>query len=121
MLQDIAGVFYNRLEENMNLGSDVTTYYAFQIDLAESDLTTKQINTENPYNTRTSSMNGKLPVGPICNPSAKAIAAAIHPTEHYYYYFVSDKNGQTYFSETYNEHQKIIQQLKSQGLWYTYE
>ena len=48
----IASVFYNRLRTNMSLGSDVTTYYAFQIDLAASDLSTEQINTYNPYNTR---------------------------------------------------------------------
>lgn len=50
----IAGVFMNRLNSGMNLGSDVTTYYAFGVDMSESDLTTTQINTENPYNTRRS-------------------------------------------------------------------
>ena len=117
----IAGVFYNRLKSNMSLGSDVTTYYAYQIDLAESDLTTNQINTYNPYNTRGPNMNGKLPIGPICNPSASAMKAAINPEENSYYYFVSDKTGKTYYTKNYNEHQKLIQELKSQGLWYVYE
>ena len=73
----IAGVFYNRLEENMNLGSDVTTYYAFQIDLAESDLTTKQINTENPYNTRYK--DGMLTSIETITPPIPVIAAMINP------------------------------------------
>ena len=117
----IAGTFYNRLKAKMNLGSDVTTYYAFQIDLSESDLTTAQINTENPYNTRTPNMAGKLPVGPICNPSVSAIKAAINPEQNKYYYFVSDKTGKMYFSENYNDHQKIIKDLKNNNMWYTYE
>lgn len=117
----IAGVFYNRLNTNMSLGSDVTTYYAFNIDLAESDLTTTQINTYNPYNTRGPNMNGKLPVGPICNPSSTAIKAAITPDVSDYYYFVSDKTGKTYFTKNYSEHQKLIQQLKNDGMWFTYE
>ena len=38
----IAGVFENRLHSNMNLGSDVTTYYALQYPMT-SDLTTEQL------------------------------------------------------------------------------
>lgn len=117
----ISGVFYNRLNSNMPLGSDVTTYYAFQINLSESDLTSSQINTENPYNTRCSNMNGKLPVGPICNPSKDAIEAALNPIQSDYYYFVSDKTGKTYFTKNYSEHKKITKELKDSGMWYTYE
>ena len=66
-------------------------------------------------------MNGKLPVGPICNPSESAIKAVISPEESDNFYFVSDKTGKTYFTKNYNEHQKLIQQLKADGLWFTYE
>ena len=31
--KNIAGVFINRLNKKMSLGSDVTTYYAFKIEL----------------------------------------------------------------------------------------
>ena len=34
----IAGVFYNRLDKKMTLGSDVTTYYAVQKDMTEVSL-----------------------------------------------------------------------------------
>ena len=117
----ISSVFYNRLKSKMSLGSDVTTYYAFQIDLTQSDLTNEQINTYNPYNTRGPNMNGKLPVGPICNSSKEAIEAAIYPENSDYYYFVSDKSGKTYFTKNYNEHQKIVKELKDNNLWYEYE
>ena len=105
----------------MNLGSDVTTYYAFQINMADSDLTQKQINTANPYNTRHSSMAGKLPVGPICNSSKSSLDAALSPKETEAFYFVADKNGQVYFTKNYSEHTKKIQELKNKDLWYTYE
>ena len=58
----IAGVFINRLNSKMSLGSDVTTYYAFNVDMKDSDLTKNQINTYNPYNTRGPNMEGKIPV-----------------------------------------------------------
>ena len=118
---EIAGVFINRLESGMKLGSDVTTYYAFQLNMADGDLTKKQLNTENPYNTRGPNMEGKLPVGPICNSSKSALDAALSPKETDAYYFVADKNGQVYFTENYSEHTKIIQELKDKGLWYVYE
>lgn len=59
--KDIASVFYNRLKANMSLGSDVTTYYAFRIQMGERDLYKSEINTFNPYNTRGPNMEGKLP------------------------------------------------------------
>lgn len=65
-------------------------------------------------------MEGKLPVGAICNPSKSAIYAVIYPTSSDYYYFVADKNGEIYFSKTYSEHQSTITELKESGLWYEY-
>ena len=118
--QGIAGVFLNRLDSEMSLGSDVTTYYAFGLDMATEELTTKQLNTENPYNTRGPNMKGKLPVGPICSPSKSAIYATLNPENTDCYYFVADKNGEIYFSKTYSEHEATIEELQSEGLWYEY-
>lgn len=118
---EIIGVFYNRLTDGMKLGSDVTTYYAFKVDMGERDLTTKELNTENPYNTRGPNMEGKIPVGPIDNPSKSAIEATLNYTETDAYYFVADKNGKVYFTKNYNEHNAKIKELKNADLWYTYE
>lgn len=117
----IAGVFYNRLKNNWSLGSDVTAYYGAGVELSERDLTTIELNDNNPYNTRSSSMIGKLPIGPICNPSIESIEASIYPEEHDYYYFVSDKNGKTYFTKTDSEHLAKKNELIKAGLWYTYD
>ena len=118
--KNIAGVFINRLNKGIALGSDVTTYYAAKIDLGERDLYKSEINSNNPYNTRSAQNAGKLPVGPICNPSKEAIDAVINYQANDYLYFVADKNMKVYFNKTDAEHNKTIKQLKSSGLWYEY-
>lgn len=60
--KDVSSVMYNRLAAKMSLGSDVTTYYAWRIELGERDLYGSEITTYNPYNTRGPNMEGKLPV-----------------------------------------------------------
>ena len=112
----IVGVFQNRLSKGMNLGSDVTTYYAFN-QAMDKDLTSEMFNTYNPYNTRSSAMAGKLPIGPICNPSKGSILASINPTKSDYYYFVADKNGNVYYTKTSSEHSAKVKELKEKGDW----
>ena len=117
----VAGVFYNRLNSKMSLGSDVTTYYAERIDNWSRDLKQSELDKCNNYNTRSNCLVGKLPIGPICNPSIKSLSAAIEPTNHKYYFFVADKNGKTYFNETYAKHSSTVSRLKKEGLWIEYE
>ena len=115
--KSIAGVFYNRLDINMSLGSDVTTYYAFKVEMSERDLTSTEFNTYNAYNTRGPQMNGMIPVGPICNPSKESIEAVVEPTKHDYYYFVADKKKKVYFSKTSQEQSETISEIKRKGDW----
>jgi UPF0755 protein len=115
--EKVARVFYNRLDNNMSLGSDVTTYYGAKVNVGERDLYQTEILDENAYNTRSASMAGKLPVGPICNPSLSAIKGSIDPSPNNYLYFVADKNGKVYFNTNDSGHQKTIAELKKQGLW----
>lgn len=118
--EKISRVIYNRLNKKMSLGSDVTTYYAVRVEIGERNLYSKEIETYNAYNTRGPNMAGKLPIGPICNPSDESIDAALHPENGDYLYFVADKNGDIYFTNTYEEHQAQIAQLKRKGLWFEY-
>ena len=118
--KEIIGVFYNRLRIKMSLGSDVTAYYAFKVDMGERNLTTQEINTENSYNTRGPNMSGKIPVGPIDNPSKSAIEATLNYKQTDNLYFVADKNGKVYFTKNYESHQAMISKLKREGLWFTY-
>ena len=112
----IMGIFKNRLNKNMNLGSDVTTYYALQYPMT-SDLSGAQFDTVNPYNTRSNTMNGKLPVGRICNPSLSSIKASLNPTSSDYLFFVADKHGKIYYTKTSSEHDKKVKELKDKGDW----
>ena len=112
----IAGIFENRLNAGMNLGSDVTTYYAFQIKMTEP-LDGSLFQTSNPYNTRAADMGGKMPVGPICNPDESSIISAVSPTENDYYYFVADSEKNIYYSRNDAEHQATIDRLKKEGKW----
>ena len=118
--KNIVGVFYNRLNNGMSLGSDVTTYYAIGVDMSERDLYQSEIDDVNAYNTRSPQAGGMIPVGPICNPSYESIDATINYNENDYFFFVADKNNNVYFSKTNSEHQEIINRLISEGLWYTY-
>ncbi len=118
--KDVSSVIYNRLEKNMAIQSDVTTYYAFKIDMGDRDLYQKEIDTYNPYNTRGPNMEGKLPVGPISSVSKLSIEAAIEPSNTDYLFFVADKSGKVYFSRTNSEHNQIISELKTKGLWFEY-
>ena len=115
--KDIAGLFYNRLKAKMSLGSDPTSYYGAKKEMTE-ELYQSEYDAVNPYNTRSSSMAGKLPVGPISSPSLNSIIAAVYPTKHDYYYFVTDKNGKVYLTKDYDTHNKVILDLKNKGLWF---
>lgn len=114
--KEIVGIFNNRMSIGMNLGSDVTTYYALQLPLT-SDLNSEQFATINPYNTRAANMRAKLPIGPICNPSTSSIEASVFPSDNDYLYFVADKNGNIYYTKTLQEHNAKVAEIKKNGDW----
>ena len=117
----VAGVFYNRIRDNWTLGS-VTTYYGAKVDMAERDLYMSELKACNAYNTssRSTCPIVGLPVGPICNAGLSSISASIEPIENEYYYFVADKEMNTYFNVTEEEHNATVNRLKNEGKWYEY-
>ncbi len=112
----IVGVFNNRINSGMNLGSDVTTYYGLQATM-NSDLTKEQFASVNFYNTRSTTMIGKMPIGPICNPSDSSIEASVMPTNNNYLFFVADKNGNIFYTRTNVEHDQKVAEIKAKGDW----
>ena len=56
-----------------------------------------------------------LPPGPICNPGAAAIKAAIYPSNTKYYYFCHDKFGNIYMARTKSEHDANVLKAFSQN------
>jgi UPF0755 protein len=82
----VAAVIYNRLKAGMNLGIDATTRYGLNVPPTES-LTSSQLNSSNPYNTRNPNILG-LPPTPIANPGLASMQAAAHPAKVDYVHFV---------------------------------
>ncbi len=101
----IASVFLNRMNADMNLGSDVTTYYAVGKDLTD-ELTSDDLGSTNPYNTRNPLSRG-LPPGPICSPSMASIQAAAAPADtNYLYFFYSNSEEKVMYFETADDFNK---------------
>ncbi len=110
----VSGVFHNRLQNGISLGSDVTTYYAEQKKF--TDNINADIGKCNAYNTRGPCVKG-LPVGPICNPSFTSIIASINPSNTKYLFFIADKNNKLYYAETNDEHKKNYDYLIQNNLY----
>lgn len=80
----VAGVIYNRLEQDMPLGIDATLRYGLGIQ-GTRPLTKAQLASSTPYNTRR--FRG-LPPTPIGNPGLASIRAAARPAGVDYLYYV---------------------------------
>lgn len=99
----ISSVFYNRMRLGMPLQSDPTAVYgvrAFSGKVTKADICRRS-----PYNTY---LVRGLPPGPIGNPGADALRAALHPAHNDYLYFVARQDGTHYFSRTLGEHNQAV-------------
>ena len=99
----VAQVIYLRIKKGMNLGMDVTAYYAAKVEQTKDNPYMYAWNfLPSKYNTRNKDNLG-LPIGPICNPSLSSIKAALNPSDTNYLYFYADiDTGKVYFAEDYN-------------------
>ena len=103
----VASVFENRLRIGMALDCDPTVIYAALLDdryrgvIHRSDL-----DNGNPYNTY---RHAGLPPGPIANPGASSLAAALHPAQTDYLYFVAKPDGGGHvFTSNLAAHNKAV-------------
>ena len=101
----VAGVFMNRLDQGMSLGSDVTVCYIFQEDRV--DLKVSQLESTNPYNTR---KYAGLPPGPICQVVGDAIDATLNYEKHDYLFFIADEQGIVRYSTDEAGHESNIEE-----------
>lgn len=102
----VVKVFMNRLVKKMSLGSDITTRYSVKLDDTRP-LYKSEYNSVNAYNTRSSTMAGKLPAGPIGMISKESIEASINPDDTKALYFISNiKTNETFFFEKYSDFEK---------------
>lgn len=99
----IAGVFTNRLEQNIPLGADPTVEYGLGItQTPEQPLTWAQVGTPSPYNTY---INPGLPPTPIASPGSASLEVTLNPEATEYLFFVARYDGTHVFSRTLAEHE----------------
>lgn len=122
-MKNVASVFYNRMNNPSHDGtggklqSDATIWYPYRTraDFEQSDLS--EAEKESFVSAYDTTVYAGLPVGPICNPSYKAIYAAAHPNKTNYYYFFIDDNDKHYYASTFAEHQANIDAARAAGTY----
>jgi UPF0755 protein len=105
---EVASVYDNRLAKHMALAADPTVVYAAMLDgnyrgaIYQSDL-----QSDSPYNTY---KFAGLPPGPIANPGAASLRAALQPAQTDYLFFVAagDGSGRHHFSTTFEQHERNV-------------
>jgi len=97
----IASVFYNRMNTGMPLQTDPTVLYAKGEHQAK--VYYKDLEIDDPYNTY--KYPGLTP-GPIANAGVMSIEAALAPAQTDFLYFLAAPDGQVYFSTTLDEHEE---------------
>ena len=105
----VASVFVNRMAKKMPLMTDPAVIYGLELEgrwrgaIYQSDLSRNT-----PYNTY---LHTGLPPGPVDNPGARSLRAAMEPAKTDYLYFVAagaDAQGRSRFASTLDEHQRNV-------------
>ncbi len=113
---DISAVYHNRLRNSASfpyLDCDATIYYAIGDYFGtHGALTIEDMQTQSPYNTSWRGGRTGLPIGPICNPGASSIDAALSPSDNSYYYYVyNPSSGRHIFARTLSEHEYNVSRV----------
>jgi UPF0755 protein len=110
----VARVIYNRLvaPDHRRLEFDSTVNYS--LDRQEVATTDADRAKPTPWNTY---VRDGLPATPICSPGSEALAAAEHPADGDWLYFVTvDLQGTTLFTRDYPQHLANIELAKRNGV-----
>ena len=101
----IAGLFYNRLGQQMRIDADISLCYGLHQPYAQctpSVIVQHLQDGSNPYNTRAVVW---LPPTPISNPSSSTIDATLNYIKTDYIYYLHDMQGHIYFAQTQSQHE----------------
>ena len=106
----IAGVFHNRLVQNMRLQADPTVIYGMG-DRFDGNIHRRDLRTPTPYNTY---IIYGLPPTPITLVDRRAISAVLHPSKKEYLFFVAKADGSRshHFSKTWEEHKLAVERYQ---------
>lgn len=99
----VAGIIENRLKLKMPLQVDASIEYI--LDKPLSELTSKDLEMDSPYNTY---KNKGLPPTAIGNPGLTAIKAVLEPTKTDNLFYVTGDDGEFHYSKTFEEHKKNV-------------
>ncbi|WP_366937202.1 endolytic transglycosylase MltG, partial [Clostridium sp.] len=102
----IASVIYNRLKQDMPLQIDATVIYAHGYYI--ESVRNRHLAIESKYNTY---LHKGLPVGPICNPGAPSIRAALNPASTNYLFYLLASDSEHYFTDNYDDFLKKREKL----------
>ncbi|MCA1828750.1 MAG: endolytic transglycosylase MltG [Myxococcales bacterium] len=110
----VSCVFHNRMKRHMPLQTDPTVIYALLLSNDfkwDGNIHKSDLSLQHPYNTYV--IKG-LPPGPIANPGAAALDAALHPMACRDLYFVSRNDGTTVFCPDLKCHNANVQKFQVQ-------
>jgi UPF0755 protein len=113
----IAAVYRNRLKIDMPLQADPTVQYAIaarpgnvvEFGYWKRALSAQDLAFDSAYNTY---VRKGLPPGPIANPGIESITAVIRPAQTTHLYFVARNDGTHAFSNSFEEHQRLVEQFQ---------
>ncbi|HTB98818.1 MAG TPA: endolytic transglycosylase MltG [Terracidiphilus sp.] len=105
----VASVFENRLAAKMPLMTDPSVIYGLELQrLWRGSIYASDLKRNTPYNTY---LHAGLPPGPVANPGARSLRAAMEPAKSNYLYFVAagdNPQGHSIFSSTLEEHTRNV-------------
>lgn len=99
--QKVAGILWERIEIGMPLQVDAVFGYIYDTDTFHPSF--EDLETDSPYNTY--KYRG-LPPGAISNPGIESIRAAIDPIESEYLFYLTGRDGNMYYAETFDGHRR---------------
>jgi UPF0755 protein len=106
----VSSVIHNRLAEGMKLDIDATVLYA----LGTRDVARFNNEVDSPYNTY---IIAGLPPTPIAAPGRASLEGAAHPEDTpYFFYVLSDLDGNHAFAETLDEHINNVNKAREAGV-----
>jgi len=105
----VSCVFHNRLRSGMRLQTDPTVMYATMLRTGRwsRNISRADLLAPHPYNTYTTA---GLPPGPIANPGAAALRAALAPADCRDLYFVSRNDGSHVFCPDLGCHNAAVRE-----------
>lgn len=95
----ISGILWKRIEEGIPLQVDAAFNYVNGKNTYQ--LSYGDLRIDSPYNTY---RYRGLPPTAIANPGLDSIEAALRPTPSPYFYYLSDREGNTYYAEDFDGH-----------------